>query len=29
MGERDWVVKIVGGTETKLILEGDENEDCR
>ena len=29
MGERDWVVKVVGGTETKLILEGDEKEDWR
>ena len=29
MGERDWVDKIVGGTETELVLEGDEEEDCR
>jgi hypothetical protein len=29
MGERDWVVKVVGETETKLVLEGDEEEDCR
>jgi hypothetical protein len=29
MGERDWVDKVVGGTEMKLVLEGDEEEDCR
>ena len=29
MGERDWVDKVVGGTEMKLVLEGDEEEDYR
>ena len=29
MGERDWVDKVVRGIETKLVLEGDEEEDCR
>jgi hypothetical protein len=28
MGEKDWVDKVVAGTETKLVLEGHEEEDC-